>query len=110
MRKKDLERNESIVSLDRDYGLKEIETVYVSLAHVSASGMTRSIKVFVVNDNKLFNVSWHVARALGWRFDDNRAAVVVRGCGMDMGFHLVDQLAYTMQRFGPKRQFNYIWV
>jgi hypothetical protein len=64
--------------------------------HVSRSGMQRTISVLATKDGEIRDVSWAVARALDWRFDRDRGGVKVNGCGMDMGFHLVHSLSYSI--------------
>lgn len=67
-------------------------TIYVVQRHVSASGMSRILDPFVIVDGDI--------RYLRSLADDDRmpfkhntrtphAGFVVRGCGMDMHFHLV---------------------
>ena len=73
--------------------LKPGDTVYTTVKHVSRSGMQRSINVFFIEKDTPRWLSYWVAKALGWGFDDKREAVKVGGCGMDMGFHLVYELS-----------------
>jgi hypothetical protein len=68
------------------------DTLYCVTTHVSRSGMMRSIKVCRVTDSKkpeIVNISWRVAKALGWGFDSDRDSVKVSGCGMNLHFHTV---------------------
>lgn len=77
-------------------------TVSTQLAHVSRSGMRRLIKVFVVAEGEITNISHLVATALDWRMKDG--AIVADGAGMDMGYHLVHCLSYAlhgMNSVGP---------
>lgn len=75
--------------------VKPHQIVYTVLTHVSSSGMSRRIKVFTVDqDKKIIDLSYWVARALDWPTKDN--AVIVRGCGMDMGFHLVNSITHAL--------------
>ena len=76
--------------------LKPGDTVYTSVVHVSRSGMQRSIKVYQIKDNQPLFLSYNVAKALGSGYDQHREAVKISGCGMDMGFHLVYELARTL--------------
>lgn len=69
------------------------DAVTTVVSHVARSGMRRSIKVLIVADGQPADVSWAVCRAVGWKFDDTHGGVIVDGCGMDMGFHLVYTLA-----------------
>ena len=65
--------------------------------HVSQSGMSRAIAVLGVDDQgDPINVSWLVARATGQPLHSRHIGVTVRGCGMDMGFALVYDLAATL--------------
>lgn len=100
------ERQEAIERL-REM-VKPGDTLYTALKHVSSSGMYRAINVFLILPSRLddptrsersVTPSWlsrRVATALGERFDDRREAVGVSGAGMDMGFHLVYNLAHTL--------------
>ena len=77
------------------------ETLTSVVVHVSASGMSRAIKVLRPsrdNDGTIQDLSWLVARALGWRFSEKHDAVIVQGCGMDMCFHTVYTLASALFR------------
>ena len=71
-------------------------TVYTVLRHVSASGMTRYIDLYVIKDNRPLRITWSVAEALGYPYDRKHEALKVQGCGMDMGFHVVYSLAYVL--------------
>lgn len=75
------------------------DTVHTVLRHVSSSGMTRHISVVIVRDGEPVDISWSVARAMGWTLAETRSTnrgVKVGGCGMDMGFHLVYSLSRTL--------------
>lgn len=75
-------------------------TVYTVLRHVSSSGMSRRIDLYVIlpdRDGKprLQFLSGYVGRVLGYKRHKD-GGLVVGGCGMDMGFHLVHSLGYAM--------------
>lgn len=73
------------------------DTVTTSVVHVSRSGMSRSIMVLRANrDGTIDNVSRLVARAAGRSWDDQRDAVKVSGCGMDVAFHLTYELSSAL--------------
>jgi hypothetical protein len=72
------------------------DTVSTVIRHVSRSGMSRSISVMHADEDGIFDVSYLVARALGDKIDQVNGGVKVPGCGMDMGFHLVYNLARTL--------------
>lgn len=91
--------------------IKPGDTVYTVLDHVSASGMSRAIRVVVpmtyTNDGDpdstrvdFRHPNWAVGKALDlrhWKRNGREQdALVVGGCGMDMGFHLVNSLSYAL--------------
>ena len=68
------------------------DTVYTILRHVSKSGMTRHIDVYTIQDNKPFYLTAYVSKLCGIRRLPAPAymwSLVVGGCGMDMGYHVV---------------------
>lgn len=77
-------------------------TVYTILRDVSRSGMSRKISVISIKQDDrgeiyTLNLTHLVAKVLGWRvktgFND---ALIVSGCGTDMGFHVVYSLAQAL--------------
>lgn len=72
------------------------QTVYTMLRHVSSSGMYRAIDVFVMRDNEPWRLTWTVSRACAIKYDRKHEALGVGGCGMDMGFHVVYELASAL--------------
>jgi hypothetical protein len=71
-------------------------TVYVVVRNIARSGMSRTLSTIVVEDGVPRDMSWSVARALGWTYDTKYYGVKVAGCGMDMGFHLTYELAQVL--------------
>jgi hypothetical protein len=103
------ERNDAIEKL-RGW-LKPGDTVYTILDHVSASGMSRAIRVVIPtidrhNDEQkpatvyFLHPNYAIGQALGlkhWKRDGREQdALVLSGCGMDMGFELVYRLGRTL--------------
>jgi N-acyl-L-homoserine lactone synthetase len=70
--------------------------LYTQVMTVSRSGMQRRIRLYVVQDSRIRNVSYMVSGLLQWRHDRNLEAVVVDGVGMDMCFHLVYTLSHVL--------------
>lgn len=70
--------------------------VYTSVVHVTASGMSRDIMCLIVIGDEIHNVSWLVARALGWRMAPRGMAVRAKGVGMDMTYSLVYTLSQCL--------------
>lgn len=69
--------------------------VYTMLRHVSKSGMYRCISLFVIRDGEPVCIDYWASRLLEG-YDDRHRGCRASGCGMDMGFHLVHNLGYTL--------------
>jgi hypothetical protein len=94
---RDRERLEARALLLTDWPkLKPGDTLLTNVEHTARSGMTRKISLFVIRDNTPMRLSAIAARALRWGYDDKMGAVVVAGCGMDMGFQLVYSLSSVL--------------
>lgn len=84
--------------------IKPGQTVYTVLRHASRSGMMRHISLVVPtgvsdgvrSDMDMQDVSGWAAHLMGMKRDDSSGGIKVGGCGMDMGFHLVYNLAWAM--------------
>lgn len=131
MTKKQTEKADAIARL-REW-IKPGDTVYTILDHVSASGMSRAIRVVLASVDRRCIVcgasipnetvcpehplsaavstvshshpNYAVGRALGlrhWKRNGREQdALVIGGCGMDMGFHLVSELSHVL--YGGRR-------
>lgn len=106
--KKEIE--ESIAELRKHF--PKGSTVYLILRHVSKSGMSRDIAPIAFLKNKPDDARylwWHVSRVLGWRaITGGHDAVRVEGCGMDMGFHLVETLSRVL--YGKGDALKHRWL
>jgi len=87
------ERDEAVAKL-REW-IKPGDTVHTILRHVSRSGMQREIGIVLLKDGADLHPNYLVAKALGERIG-KRDGIVVGGCGMDMGFHVVYGLGRTL--------------
>lgn len=76
--------------------VKPGDTLWTDVKHVSQSGMQRSIRVYLVEDSGVRNISYTVAQAIDHRHDGDRGAVKTNGGGMDMGFALVYALSSSL--------------
>lgn len=93
------EQNEAIASLRENFPVGS--TVHVLIRHVSRSGMQHAISVVATDeDGGISDISWQVARAIGWRIHPRQPGVKVDGCGMDMGYHLVYTLSTVLHGDG----------
>ena len=65
------------------------DVIYTRCEHVSKSGMTRWLDLYVIKDNNLHRITWDVCSAADFTFCDRRGLLKIEGCGMDMGFQAV---------------------
>lgn len=86
--------------------LKHGDTVYTVLRHVSASGMSRRIDLYTMRDNRPQYLSGYASALIGWKLHD-KGGIVVGGCGMDMGFHLVYTLSAILFKDNPLKDRGY---
>ena len=81
--------------------IKPGETLYTKVEHVSRSGMSRNISVYVMRDNSPVNISTSAATLIEEPLAKD-GGVKMSGCGMDMGFALVYALSYALFPAGFK--------
>jgi hypothetical protein len=87
---KALEKQQAIDSLKNIFALMppEKRVIYTVLRSVSKSGMSQTIDFFTIDNDRPRHLSGLIKMALGYKFGKN-GGLVVGGCGMDMGFHVV---------------------
>ena len=81
------------------FAKQERPTAYTILKSVSASGMSRTMKVVTSHEGQVLDLTWWVSlvSGVGTLTEKNGQRVVrVGGCGMDMGFHLVHSLGIAL--------------
>jgi hypothetical protein len=74
-------------------------TVWTTLKHVSQSGMSRDITLLTSYEDRILDITWYASKAMktGSLKERNGSRVIrVNGAGMDMGFHFVYSLAYSL--------------
>jgi len=83
--------------------------VFTVIRSVARSGMSWEISVVIPitddhHNTRFVHPSWTVAKLLGYRYSEKNGhnAVVVGGCGMDMGFHLIYGLSQKLYGDGYK--------
>jgi hypothetical protein len=82
------------------------DTIYTVIRHVSSSGMQREISVKMIDAGRIINLDWLVSNATGRRIGKH-GGLVIKGCGMDMGFALVDGINHE---FSPSKKFRQEWI
>lgn len=99
------ERQENAVKKLREYCTPGTK-VYTALKKVSSSGMSRHISLYVATLDAgkpaIQDITYLVARALDYRRDEKDGGLIVGGCGMDMGYHLVNSLSYCLHGMESK--------
>ena len=83
-----------------DHYLAPNDRVYTLIRHVSSSGMSRDISLFIAQGGEIIDITYYAAHAIGWRLVERNGhrAIRVSGCGMDMGFHTVYTLSSVLYR------------
>lgn len=71
-------------------------TIYYHVDHVSPSGMTRHIIFYIAPQaGTIMDISYSTAQLLGYSRAKYRG-IIVKGAGMDMGYHVAAQLAQEL--------------
>ena len=94
MTKRDDEKAEAREALRRY--IRRGSTVRTVIRHVSRSGMSRSIDLYTVHKGDLVCLTYWAGKLLGMRHDNKNGGLKIGGCGMDMGFAIVNNLSYAM--------------
>lgn len=92
-------KNEAIKELQTRFKNKrsdEALTVYHSVTHVSRSGMSRSIKFYIIRDGQPLSIDYLMAASGTGSLDNKNGGIKVHGCGMDMGFNSVYNLSWHL--------------
>lgn len=97
MTKKEIAQAEAVKTL-QEWGVLEGTTIYAKVVRVSASGMSRHVRLYITKGDEIVDISYWSAKALEWGYagDGYREGIRVSGCGMDMLFHTVYSLSYAM--------------
>ena len=99
-----IDKENSIETL-KEY-LKEDMTIHAIIRSVSNSGMTRNISFKITDKDNILDLSFHIAKALKYPFNDKKHAVKISGCGMDMAFHVIHNLSHVLFNDGYKLKSN----
>lgn len=91
-KKQDLQTLEELRKLPKD------TKIYTILRRVSSSGMSRIIDMFYIEKNQHISIHFNTDKVFNYKrqnFNGDQG-YRVNGCGMDMGFHLVNSLSYKV--------------
>lgn len=75
--------------------LRPGDTVQCVLVNCSRSGMTRRIDFYKSERDGMRFLTGYIGKALEYTHS-RKGGLVVGGCGMDMGFHVVHSLGYAL--------------
>ncbi len=87
--------------------LSETDTIYTVFRSKSKSGLSRSIGFFIIKDGDVHFINHDIAKLLGYRFNKFFDGLIVKGCGMDMGFHVVTSL---LRELGISEKISHRWI
>ena len=106
------ENEKTLAEHIKDTNWKKPETepiIYGNVKSVSSSGMSRKIAFYMVKDNKIINITYHVSMILDEKKPSknkyNQWVINVRGAGMDMVFHCIYSLGNVLFR-GIEKDFD----
>lgn len=88
-----IEAGESLKML-KDW-VKPDTQIYTILRHVSRSGMSRQISFVMFQDNQPLYLNYHIGRLFGLKYGKHDG-LIIGGCGMDMGYHIVHNLSVEL--------------
>lgn len=74
-----------------NYNLKAGSRVFTLTRHISRTGETKYVDVFLIKDNDLHRITMFVARVTGATYDDKHEAIRTQDIG-----NLIDNLGYTL--------------
>ena len=89
---------------------KRKPAILTDLKHVSKSGMSRTITTHIVIDNELLRLDYQIKILTGSRFDKNNGGIKIGGCGMDMGFALINHLMHSIGVKNWQSKFRQEWI
>lgn len=88
------------------------DTLYTILKHVSSSGMTRGIDVYVIKNGRPMWLTGLISKAgifnQPMNYWKRSLGLKVGGCGMDMGFHVVYSVSSVV--FGDGYKVRQEWL
>lgn len=73
--------------------LKPGTTVHCILRSRAPSGMSRRIDFLVFKKDQPYFITYSILCAFGRSSNSDKPGMLVKGCGMDMGFHVVSTLS-----------------
>ena len=90
---------EAIQALN-NFGCEDGTTIYTTVRSVAKSGMSRAISCFIIateadGSQYIQSIDYFIGIALGLKRHKD-GGLIVRGCGMDMGYKIVSDLSHLI--------------
>lgn len=77
--------------------IKQNDTIWTDICHVSRSGMKRIVRVFVVTDDyRIQRVGYYVSQVTVLNYDADKMGVIVKGCNFGAESKVVEDLSYAL--------------
>ena len=93
---------EQLISL-----LSETDTIYTVLRSVSKSGLSRVISFHIVYRGAIIHLNNYIGTVLDYKPSKSRNGLIVKNCGMDMGYHAVTSL---LRKLGMDKEIKQYWI
>ena len=100
-----LEQTRESKSVLEGYLSKCTGTIYTVWHKTTNDGMSRYISVYVMVEGHIINLTWHIAKVLGYRLSLDRQ-LIMPGCGYDVGYHIADRLRQVFN----VPNFSHTWI
>ena len=109
-----IEQQETSITFLKE-NIKADNIIYTSLQSVSSTGMSRRLKIYIVKDNQIIDITYDTANALEYRYNFEKGSLIIGGCGMDMGYYVVCSLTSLLNtRVTPENtncyKLNHKWI
>jgi hypothetical protein len=93
--KEKISNKESAIARHREF-LKPGQAIYTKVEHVSQSGMSRDVSVYIVQENKIINITYLIGEAMGLKRNRKTEGLRIVGCGFDAGFEIAYQIGRAL--------------
>lgn len=87
--------------------LSDTDTIYTVLRSVSKSGLSRVISFYIIDNKEIVNINYYIKTLLGYKFNKTRDGLIIKGGGMDMGFHVIHTLKHKL---GISEKISHRWI
>ena len=99
-----MDKATAIAILKDSYGLENGGKVYTQIAYVSRMGTVRGVRVFVVLDGEIREITKLVCWSLGEKYKEEKGRIM-KGYGYDVGYQTVLDLEWAL--YGDGIKLNY---